>query len=166
MIYKYRITLKQQLMLLWQPIVVYISVIIIWIYFLNYPFCNDALYVMCGFLFFFDTVPALILHIQYLIKNRRTLLFIDEANRTITYENPKKKAENIQFSDINCLEYYVSNVRNTGIYSFCRYRYCKIILKNGEEFVITCLMVNDIKNTLELLLHLKSEEKLKIMCFI
>ena len=165
MIYKFTVTLKQQLLLLIQPICAYIFILTgLYLYSNQLSFRTAEIAII--FIFLSDTLPALILHAQYLIKNCGTLLFIDEVNRTVTYQNSKKKVQHITFSNIDSLEYYVSSVRNTGIYSFARYRFFKMILKNGNEVIITCLMVNDIQNTLELRLHSKAERKLKIMCFI
>jgi hypothetical protein len=165
MIYKFTVTLKQQLLLLIQPVCAYIFILTgLYLYSHELSFRTSEIAII--FIFLSDTLPALILHVQYLLKNSGTLLFIDEVNRTVTYENSNNKVEHITFNDIDSLEYYVSSVRNTGIYSFARYRFFKMILKNGNELIITCLMVNDIQNTLELLLHSKAEKKLKIICFI
>lgn len=117
MIYKFTVTLKQQLLLLIQPICAYIFILTgLYLYSNQLSFRTAEIAII--FIFLSDTLPALILHAQYLIKNCGTLLCIDEGNRTLTYENSKKKVQHIIFSNIDSLEYYVSSLRNTGIYSF------------------------------------------------
>ena len=159
MIYKYTITFRQQLLLLIQPIIIYLGVIaVIYYYYKTIPAFTFIVALIC--IFCFDTLPALILHIQYLVTNKSSLFVIDRVKQTVFYKSSRIATGEIPFNAIKSLEYHVSYGRSTGVYSFARYRYYKINLNKSEGFVITCLMVNDIENTLEKLLQMKAEKML------
>lgn len=159
MIYKFHITLKQQLLLLVQPIIIYIGVItVIYLYYKTIPFFTLMVTLLC--IFFFDTLPALILHLQYFLVNKSSLLIIDKGKRTILYKSSRKNTEELPFSAIKSLKFHVSYGRSSGVYSFARYRYYKINLSTSEEFIITCLMINDVENTLPMLLEIEPEKEL------
>ena len=76
------------------------------------------------------------------------------------------KPLNYSFSEIESLQYYRSWGKGSGWHSFGEYRYYKIIFKDKREIVITCLMINDIENTLEMLLRMKAERHAKVVCLI
>jgi hypothetical protein len=169
MIYKYKISIKQQLLLLWQPIFPFLIVIGVGKYYFGFSLSETPFYFTCGFIFITDTIPALILHIQYLINNLGSELIIDTENRKLLYKKINGNINNdiyYQFSDIKSLKYYASFGRSSGVNSFARYRYCKIFLVNKNEIVITCLMINDIENTLEKVLHIKPEKEFRFYCFV
>jgi hypothetical protein len=165
MIYRYHISFKQHFMLLIQPILLYV-IIVGMVYYWYHKFNFIPLVITLSSVFLLDTLPALILHIQYLIKNYKAIVLLNTTDRTFSYRSFKQKEKVSNFSDIKLLEYYVSYARKMGIYSFARYRYYKIILSNDEEIVITCLMINDIENTLEVLLQIKAEKEPRVLCFI
>ncbi len=164
MIYRYRVNLGQQLRLLLQPVLLHLGIIGI-VYYRYHTISLGPLLITLGGIFLFDTLPALILHVQYLNKNYKAEFSINTIDRTFSYLS-KQEEKKYSFSEIKLLEYYVSYARKTGIYSFARYRYYKIVLTNGDVIVVTCLMINDIENTIESLLRIKAEKELKVLCFI
>jgi hypothetical protein len=132
MVYKYKISLKQSLLLLVQPMIVYVLVLgALYYYYKGLPFV--ALIAALSFIFLTDTLPALILHIQYLAVNKGVLFIVDEENRTFSYKSSKLDTDIESFNNINSLEYHASYGRGTGVYSFDRYRYYKIIMNGGKE---------------------------------
>jgi hypothetical protein len=159
MVYKFHITHRQYLLLLVQPIIIYIGVIAAtyW-YYKTIPFFTLKVAILC--IFCLDTLPALILHIQYFLANKSSLFVIDKVKRTILYKSSRMNTGEVSFNAIKSLEYHVSYGRSTGVYSFARYRYYKINLNNSDKFIITCLMINDIENTLPMLLEIKAEKEL------
>jgi len=164
MIYKYRINLSQQLRLLLQPVLLHLGIIGA-VYYRYRTISLTPLLITLGGVFLLDTLPALFLHIQYLSRNYKAEFSINTMDRTFSYLS-KQKEKKYSFSEIKLLEYYVSYARKTGVYSFSRYRYYKIILTNGDVIVVTCLMINNIENTLESLLRIKAEKELRVLCFI
>ena len=92
-------------------------------------------------------------------------MIINKEDRSICYKK-LSRTTNFSIDDINYFQYFVSYGRKTGVYSFALYRSYKIILKDNSQIAITCLMINDIENTLEMLLELKAEEKPRFICFL
>lgn len=164
---KYQITLKQQFYVASAGSIKYGGLAIIYVYFYGLQLQPLYIYIFL-FFFIFDTLPAIILHLQYLFTNSGAILTIDKLNQKIFYQKKGHDMEK-QFSDINSLELINSfggGRYNAGWYAFGEYRYCKIVFKDGTKMIITCLMINDIQNTLESLLRFNSEKKLKIFAFI
>jgi len=118
-------------------------------------------------LFVLDLLPAIILHVQYFVKNSKSELIINRGTKTISYKSPRTSC--IYYFDdlvaLHCVASYGGG-KNTGYYSFGDYRFFKFIFKNEVEIVITCLMVNNIENTLESLLGIKAKKRFKFYSFI
>jgi hypothetical protein len=163
--FKYKITLKQQLLVSAHAFLTILLIISIGYFYSGGFFKSNILIAVLLLTFLIDTLPALILHIQYLVKNRKVELIIDRQNDLIVYKRISNTI-NFSFNDIDSVKYFVSYGRQTGVYSFAIYRYYKIILSNKTEFIVTCLMINDIENTLEMLLHRSAEKKHKFICFL
>jgi hypothetical protein len=125
----------------------------------------EVLVFMFILLFLIDGLPTLIIHRNYLLNDKGTELTIDIEFKEIIY---KKQTINrkYNFSDIIRLEFCCSTVMNNGIHSFGQYRYCKFFFKDSSDIVVTCLMIEDIKNTLENLLKVRSEMQKKLLCII
>lgn len=117
-----------------------------------------------SFLFILDTLPTILLHIQYWSKNRKATFYIDTENKTLLYELPNLKIEG-DFNEITSLLYYSGAVK-TGFQSYSEYRYCKIGLQNGKIIIVTILMISEIEKTLEILLKIKPESHKRFLPFI
>ncbi|MEO6837729.1 MAG: hypothetical protein ABI261_03355 [Ginsengibacter sp.] len=165
-IYKYQINLKQQLILLTHVIFIFSAFIGFGIYLYWKNNLDNKAYISV-FLFFLviDILPTIIIHIQYWIKNHGIIFIINTETKKLQYEGLYKIIE-FSFDDISSLQYYPSLGKGSGWHSFGEYRYYKIIFKDKTEIVITCLMVNDIEDTLEMLLHLKAERHSKVLSLI
>lgn len=161
---RYKITLKQQILVLGLTIITTVAVSLLFLLFTNAKtfWMNIA---FTSFIFLFDVLPAIILHVQYWRTNRKAELIINKVDGSISYRNFSHTI-NFSVDDIRHLQYFVSYGKQTGVYSFAIYRYYKIVLKDKSQIIITCLMINDIENTLEMLLKLKAEKKLKFYCFL
>lgn len=116
-------------------------------------------------IFVLDTLPAIIVHIQYLIKNKTSVLIVNQQKNTFSYSGKHRSIE-ASFSDIAGLYHYASFGSGTGYYSWAEYRFFRIVFKNNEELVISCLMVNDIKNKLEAIFKLKATKRMRFICFL
>jgi len=163
----YRITLKQQLLLLTPAIIIYGFLGAVYLFFFGLSLPTPIYLYAFLVLFGIDLLPASILHIQYLVKNSKAELIINRQTRRISYSNG---TENLDYCfddlrELYCVASYGGG-RNTGYYSFGDYRFCKLIFKDDVEIVITCLMVNNIQHTLESLLGVTAKKKLKIFAFI
>jgi hypothetical protein len=163
--FEFRVTLKQQLILLTHLAVVTVGVIIGSVYFLKINIEDNAFIIGFTFYFFINILPTIIVHTQYWLKNHKAIFTVNTQNKELSYELPEKELK-YSFADITCLEYYWNFGKGSGWHSFGEYRYYKIIFKDKTEIVITCLMINDIENTLEMLLRMKAEKHGKVLCLI
>jgi hypothetical protein len=164
--YFFRITLKQQLILLGHVIFITTFLISLRIYLdITNKFDSSAFLFVFVFFFLIDILPTIIVHTQYWLKNYKAILTINTGSKGLKYETPTKQL-NYSFDDIESLQYYRSWGKGSGWHSFGEYRYYKIIFKDKTEIVITCLMINDIENTLEMLLRMKAERHAKVVCLI
>jgi hypothetical protein len=111
-----------------------------------------------------DLIPAIIVHVQYLYSNWNTFLKIDRTNKTLNLTNGKSTLLKT-FEEVDHLTLYSSYGRNTGWYSFGQYRFCKIILKDGAEITVTCLMNKNLED-LEEYLNILFEKKYSIVAFL
>ena len=159
----FKITFQRQLSLLSWMLTVYGILLSIYLYFFGFTLQPKFSYIFLA-LFLLDICPAILVHIQYLRANWHSELTIDKESRRLIYATPKKKLT-YHFEDINSIQ-HVSSYGGGAWYSFSEYRYFKIGFKDKQEIIITCLMVKDIKYTLERLLNLSAQKKLRIVAFI
>ena len=164
-IYRYKITLKQQAILLSHMVIIWIGLMVGCVYLLKINLNNIAFIYIAIFCLLIDTIPTVILHTQYWIKNHEVVFLINTDVKELQYETPTKQLK-YSFTDITSLQYYRNLGKGSGWNSFGEYRYYKIIFNDEIEIIITCLMINDIENTLEMLLCMKAEEHAKLLCLI
>lgn len=164
-IYKFRISFKQQCVLLSQMVLTWLGVIIVTVFILKINLDSRTIAYGFSFLFFIDTLPTIIVHTQYWIKNKGAILTLNTETKELVYETPVQKLC-YSFNDIISLKYYRNLGKGSGWNSFGQYRFYKIIFTDKIEIVITCQMINDIENTLELLLRIEAEKHTSFLCLI
>ena len=92
------------------------------------------------------SLPAIYLHITYLIDNWETILHVDEGQNSFAIKTAigdfSYKFEDIEDSELNVGIYYKNGIDNRGRWpaSWTNYGYIKLRLKGGNEFMITSLM--------------------------
>ncbi|HEY1019046.1 MAG TPA: hypothetical protein VGE25_08620 [Sediminibacterium sp.] len=162
---KFRLTTKQQLILL-TPLVILNCILILGCqYILKIELTNKAFLITISVFFLIDALPTLIVHLQYWLKNRGCELIIDTQSKTISFEEPNRKKV-YSFDQIKSLHYYNSYASGTGWHSFGQYRFYKIAFNDETEIFVTCLMVNSIEKTIPMLLRIDGEKHLKIVAFL
>jgi hypothetical protein len=159
----FKITFQQQIAMLRWMIIVYGIITFIYVYFFKVEIDTFYFYVIL-FYFLIDVGPTLVVHLQYLRENRGAILTINTELEKIAYIGPEFEC-NYNFADISFIE-LVSSYGGGAWYSSSEYRYFKIAFMDKKEIIITCLMVEDIKNTLPRLLGIKPTRKLKLVAFI
>ncbi len=93
-------------------------------------------------------IPAIYLHITYLIDNWRTILCVDKRQSSFTiatkYEQLSYKFEDIEYTELIVGIYYRNRLDNRGRWPapWTNYGYLKLKLKDGKEFMFTSLMVD------------------------
>ena len=158
----FEITLKQQLKMLARTIIFpIIMLLFVW----YYELFNVFVFIPLGVLLVVDTLPSILLHINYYKANEGATLIIDQNHKVLIYKSKEKFFET-SLSNISCMCLTLSTVYNTGRHSFGQYRYCKVVLIDRTEIVISCLMVNDLENNLKNLLNVEPLIDRKLLCFI
>jgi len=160
--HRFKITIKQQFLVLLHFLSSTAILIFIQFFYFNFDFTSKFVIVSLLFLF---SLPVIVLHFQYLRYNIDTIFTINSQKNTFSYITGKEELT-YSFKEIIAIYYYESYGRKTGVYSFALYRYYKIVLADKKELIISCLLINDIENTLEILLKTKAEKRFKFICFI
>jgi hypothetical protein len=159
---KYKITLLKQILVLIQPIITYGLLMLWYKYYIGGAFFHDMVFVsIVLILFTFDLLPAIVLHIQYLIKNRGSVLTINSIDKTILYQSGEIDL-NKKFSEISSIEYH-AGYGGGSWYSFSAYRYFKIIFNDKSEIIITCLMIPNIKAEFNNLFQIEFINKISLL---
>ena len=164
-IYSFKITLKQQLILLGHSVFIWVGLIVVIVYVFKRSLLNETSLFVFPFIFLIDTLPTFILHTQYWIKNHGAILTVNTETKELMYET-KSEVLRYSFDNIISLQYYRNLGKGSGWNSFGEYRYYKIIFNDNKEAFITCLMINDIENTLEMLLKMQAEKHSKLLCLL
>ena len=165
-IYKFKIETKQQVIILMPMITFWILIVIIRIYFSKYPLLSIGFIIIFPIIFLIDSLPAIIMHIQYLLKNRKSVLILNTESKELIFESQGKEKLAYSFNDIISLDYYRSYGKGSGWHAFGQYRYYKITFIDKKEIIITCLMINDIENTIEMLLRMGATKHVRLVCFL
>lgn len=159
-----KVTLKQQLYLLLPMVLRYAILFSLFVYLFGTDILELPYWILYA-IFCLDGLPAIILHVQYLLQNKDTIITID-TDKQLLYCKYSQQTTTIAFADIKELVYHVSYGRNTGWYSFERYRYYTLIDKKSQRIVITCLLMNKIEEKLEQMVNHQAEKRLSIFAFI
>lgn len=164
---EYRISLKQQLLVLLFTILINT----LWIYLFVWasPFTFDLTHglIFLGCTLFF-LLPSIVLHINYLIKNCDGPLVVN-ANEGVITVGKENKLIQYPISDVTRLTFYSTYSAYSGNLSrliFDSYRYVKIEIDNKEIIYVTCLMVNEIEKAFIYTFPVSMEKKVKLFPLI
>jgi hypothetical protein len=162
MVEELKITWRRQLSFLARPLIIIIIAVVIYLVIIGPVNPFSDLYWMFPAFFALDVVPAIFLHIQYVIKNRGMIVTLNKRDRSIVIEN-KGKQEVHSFDDITSLEYHASGVDRNLKYSVGQYKYYKLFFSNGDTLNLSCLMMDDIKNNLEPMLGVSATKTFAVV---
>jgi hypothetical protein len=93
-------------------------------------------------------LPCLFIHYQYLKYNEATKVRVDTTNKMMTIEENRMK-HIFHFSEIKSLhlammaDLYDGGKR--GISAHVMYHYAYLKINNGDQFIITCLLIHDLR---------------------
>lgn len=145
--YKFHITLIQQLRSLGPMFTTVIPIYIGLYYFIGngmFDLSDGSFFYVSIFPLVICILPVLLVHIQYLIINWGCVLEIDTENKTATYRKGHYE-KTFSFSDIASIGRYTPPVVYSGYSTFSVYRFMKINLKDDTKIIITSLMINKIE---------------------
>jgi len=110
------------------------------LYFRNHQYYDLYVFLYSIALFLPWLGPAIYLHVEYFIYNRRAKLEVDEANKKIWYKDEEKEIV-AGFDDITQIIKHQVKEKHL-LFKF--YEYCAIHLKSGEVLIITNLMARNL----------------------
>jgi len=97
-----------------------------------------------------SVIPCIIVHLQYLKYNNGMQVTIDKINRTITISTAEQEISipfnRIRVVRIALMSSYYGDKFNQGFTPWECYQYALIQLQDGKQFIITCLLINNLKN--------------------
>ena len=156
-----RQTFKNHVVLLEFTITVTVLLIGIWWYFFNFE--KDTLVVM-GIFHGVFTFPALYLHIEYAMKNAGEEIEIS-YNEVLVRKHGQERRYNS--SDLSKIIVYKSASLDRGgipLSAMEHYNFARLIAKNGEEIIITCLMSRKVDEEVRQLGGVLYERKKRFFC--
>jgi hypothetical protein len=144
--YTYRISIDHQFKHLW-VIFYYVLVIVCGVLYFSYSrygFIDFGKIIPISFVtILIFLIPQIILHINYYMRNKGDIFFYDPTGRRITI-NRKGESASFSFSDIELIKRFKSYPlaeNRMQWFPWDNYNYSIIRLKNGQEFIITSLLV-------------------------
>ncbi|MDE3235261.1 MAG: hypothetical protein KGO81_04840 [Bacteroidota bacterium] len=161
--YIYKVTIRNQLTSLLPTM--FFNVILLFI-FIYLEFNLIAIFFTLLFFILIDTLPTILVHLNYLKHNGNLVLKINPKKKSLIYITTHDSFE-YKFDDILLIEYIRSSTFHSGKFSFGQYRYCRFLFKDKKRLVITSLMIKNIDQIFEDLFGRKIEcSGKKILCFI
>lgn len=144
--YTYRISIDHQFRHLW--VILYYTLIIVsgslYFSYSRYGFINFEKIIVISFgTFLIFLIPQLIIHINYYTKNKGDIFFYDPAGQRITL-NHKGESFSFTFGDIELIKRYKSYPlaeNRMQWFPWDSYNYSIIRLKEGQEYIVTSLLV-------------------------
>ena len=138
-------------------------IMVIALYFLN--FNPDAIRIF-GIFWMVITLPALYLHFEYWIENRRKSIQIESDKLILTQGN---KSVIYKITNIEKVILYKSASLDKGgipLSPIESYHYVRIIMKSQDELIITCLLAPKVEEVVNLLKGVKYERRKRPFCTI
>lgn len=156
---------SQQLRLISSMIIRYLIIL----FFFNYYIGFESLYIgylwLALILLLFDIIPTVILYIQYLLINKKTIIIIDTELKNLKIKK-ESNFSNYSFDEIKSFKYYESFGRDSYFYSWEGFRYYIVEFHDNRTLIITCLLMNKIERNLEQLLCKKAEVHRTVYVFV
>jgi hypothetical protein len=158
----FKISLSQQIKLLLPMILKYSGLVCLYLYFFGLSIPTAYFFGVLVLILMFDTLPTLLLHIVYFFNDFKQVLSIEKNCRyfILTRNGEKNK---ILIDEVQQVQIVYSYGRDTGVYSFGQYCFCRILLSDRREFCVTCLSVNQIEKTMTKELGVIPKKQFKLL---
>jgi hypothetical protein len=140
--------------------ITYYLIGLIVLFFLNF---NKSAILIFGIWWAIDLIPAIILHIEYWLKNK------DEQYEIKSNEIIKYKGDEIEIFKVDdfekIVEYKSASVDKGGIPFLCveSYYYFRIFLKSGDEIILTRLLSPTLEQEILKIKGVKRERKKRLL---
>lgn len=142
----YKMRLKNHLYALF-PLFFYtiLFIVSIFLFYDKLGFPNRKMVALFVFFYTLLAVPALIIHIEYLVNDWRSQLIIDSEKRIIYYSKGNKSIT-FHFSEIKQI-FFFGETKGFNNLSTDNYFFYFFSIINQEPIIITCLTIKDINKT-------------------
>ena len=150
----YQVTLQSQLFILKEigirSLVLVVGMIVV-VHFRHGEYWADILFAfeLSLIIIALDAIPCAVLHYQYYNHDKGVKLGIDGVTRTITLEGIHE-SHLLHFDEIESIRIVLAGElfdgAKRGWYALEQYHYAVIETKNNKRFIITCLLLNDLRN--------------------
>ena len=104
-------------------------------------------------------IPALFLHVEYYLINRKDIVIINALKETISFNDQKV----VYFKNIVKITLVMSPVLyrkgSLGFTPFDNYHYAIIMMNGGEEFIFTCLLAKKVEETMKQITDVPIEKR-------
>lgn len=120
------------------------------LYYYNYAYYQFAIWISLISILVMDLIPCSIFHIQY-YNHDKDIRFRIDRNAKIIEINDNSSSHVLKFTGISSIRIVMRpglfNGAKRGICAFDSYHYAVLNTKVNEKFIVTCLLINDMRNT-------------------
>lgn len=160
---KIKISLIRQILLLCRISLLYVGA---YLYFkiTGIKLTNESVVFGIIFIFVIDTLPALLVHFQYLIHEVDVDISVNEQTSMLVYRK-KKETKEWSLDTITKLESYYSYGAGTGWYSMAEYEFYRITFSDNQEIIVTNIRSPNFEKVIKSHTSLTPEKKMRLICF-
>lgn len=160
----FRIGAIKQILLMFRISFLYIGIYVYYFYIKNEIQDRSFIFIF-GFIFIIDTLPAIILHIQYLVNEIGVKIAISQENKILLYTKSGTTTL-LKFEDIIKFESFKCYAGGAGWNSWAEYEFYRITFSESKKIVITNFRVPNIENIIKNINDIKIEEKFRVLSLL
>lgn len=125
----------------------------------------NALLITSIIIFILDTLPAIIVHLQYLAHEYKVKIEISEQEKKLFYFN-KGQIKIYDLKELTKLESYLSYAGGSGVNAWSEYEFYRISFLNGEQLIVTNLRTPNFGKEIANITGLIPEKKMGVISFL
>jgi hypothetical protein len=125
------------------PLLIFTSVVLIGLVFYylpKYGVPGQQSILLMIFIYLVFAIPAVFVHMEYILNDWGSTLIIDNKSKQIVYEKGKKRIAS-EFSDISRV-YFFGETKAFNTLTATNYSFFYFKFKNGDYFIVTCLVLD------------------------
>jgi len=161
---KLKISFRKQFFFIFRIVLIYI-LICFFLFVIKGEISWTAFIITSVIIFVFDSLPALLLHLQYFLYESNAKIELNETYKKIIYSR-KGRIKSFDLTELIKFETCSSFGGGTGYYAWAEYNYYRIIFSNGEQLIVTNFRVPNFEKLIKNITGLSPDKKLKFFCFL
>jgi hypothetical protein len=119
-----------------------------------------------GIFHLINTIPALYLHIEYMVANWNQAITIRDSGIDVLRNGVLQRYAKSDVQKIIVVKAASQDKGGIKLTAIESYYYARLMMQNGNEIIITCLLASSIENELSQLRDVPVERIKKIFCSI